>query len=90
MAFILGQAFADILVLVLQCRPITGSWTIMAPMETDLHSCMKKDTYYIMHGILTTFTTMCTILASVMVLRHVSMTKVQRRCLTWILLSSVR
>ena len=92
-AFIVFTAcncLADALVLVLQCQPVTASWRVSDPSDTDTRHCIDKHIYYPAHGLLTGFSTIYTVLIPVLVLRHIPMTKFQRAGLKWISIVSSR
>ncbi|KAF1834828.1 hypothetical protein BDW02DRAFT_319281 [Decorospora gaudefroyi] len=86
--FIACNTFADVLVLTFQCQPVSSSWTVPDSASTISRSCINKSNYYIVNGLLTSFTTVYTIIMPGLVLSRVPMTKLQRIGLRCVLVGS--
>ncbi|OAL44992.1 hypothetical protein IQ07DRAFT_228719 [Pyrenochaeta sp. DS3sAY3a] len=89
MTFTAVAGFSDLLVLLLQCRPVKASWTILDITEPNVGDCINKQTYYPAQGLISGFSTVYTIMVPALVLQNIPMTKSQRTGLRWVSLLSL-
>lgn len=90
MTFTAVAGCSDLLVLLLQCRPVKASWTILDITQSNVGNCINKQTYYPAHGLISGFSTVYTIMVPALVLQNIPMTKSQRTGLRWVSLLSLR
>lgn len=90
MTFTAVAGLSDLIVLVIQCRPIRASWTMPDGTQQYSRTCISKQAYYPAQGLIAGFSTAYTIIIPVLVLRNIPMTQLQRTGLRWITLMSLR